>query len=149
LTRPRYFAGANKIHGFPENLYGPAAETKTNKQNKKQISMKKFLSFALAAAFLISAPGIASAKEKKAGTHGKISAVDTTAKTISITHGKSGEAKTFKVTDATTITLDDKPAKLDDIKVDMFAKVTAGDTEDTAATLTVTTKHPEKKKAAQ
>src|SRR2546422_9987738 len=93
--------------------------------------MKKLLSFALAAAFLISAPSLALAKEKgekgKGGmAAGKVTAVDTTAKTITVQHGKAGEAKTFKVDDSTKITVDGKEAKLADITSDMHAKLTAG-----------------------
>jgi hypothetical protein len=127
-------------------VHGPAAETKkTNKQNKKQISMKKFLSFALAAAFLISAPGMASAKdksEKKGGSAGKVTAVDD--KSITISHGKGGESQTFKVDDSTKVTLDDKDAKIGDIKVGAHVKVTEGSTAGTAASIAASTHHGKK-----
>ncbi len=104
--------------------------------------MKKFLSFAIAAAFVLAAPGMALAKakgeKKAAGAHGKVSAVDATAKTITITHGKGGEAKVFTITDATTITVDGAAGKLADITTGMLAKVSEGTPAGTAASVEAT-----------
>ena len=117
--------------------------------------MKKFLSFAIAAAFIIAAPSMALAKGKggkKAAHHagayaGKVTAVDATAKTITVAHGKSGASKTFTVTDGTTITVNGAAGKLADITTSMHAKVTEGSTIGSAASIDAGAgKHGKKKK---
>ena len=115
--------------------------------------MKKLLSFALAAAFLISVPSMALAKRTgKAGHHagyaGKVTAVDATAKTITVTHGKGGNAKTFTVTDGTTITVNGAAGKLADIATSMHARVTEGSTIGSAASIDAGAgKHGKKKRS--
>jgi hypothetical protein len=109
-----------------------APRKKQNQPNQK--TMKKLLTLALAAAFAIAAPGIASAKDKGAkGGAGKVTAVDD--KSISVAHGKGGEPTTYKVTADTKVTVDGKEAKIGDVKVGMHATVTPGSAADTAASI--------------
>lgn len=115
--------------------------------------MKKLLSFALASAFLISVPSMAFAKKSGKAAHragayaGKVTAVDATAKTITVTHGKGGESKAFTVTDGTTITVNGGAGKLADITTSMHARVTEGSTIGSAASIEAGAgKHGKKKK---
>jgi len=100
--------------------------------------MKTLISSLLAVAMLVSIPNMAMAggkkKGDKGGDSGKVSAVDTTANTITISKKKSGESTTFKAAGA-KITVDGVSAKLSDITVGMHAKVTVGSTPDTATAI--------------
>src|SRR6266568_9321012 len=109
--------------------------------------MKKLMSYALAAAVLFAVPGMALAKKSKGENLvvGKVTAVDTTANTITVTQGKKGEAKTFKAADA-KVTVDGASGKLADITTGMHAKVTVGSSPDTASAIDATAKKAGKKK---
>jgi Cu/Ag efflux protein CusF len=94
--------------------------------------MKTILSFTLAAAFLFASPVMALAAKtgktgKREGFKGKVTAVDATAHTITLTNKKSGETKTFKVGKRVKISVDKvKGKQLADISVGMKAKVKEG-----------------------
>jgi len=83
-------------------------------------------------------PSMALAKGKKGDNAGqvagKVTAVDTTANTITVSQKKKGEDKTFKAADA-KVTVDGAAAKLSDITVGMHAKVTVGTTPDVATAI--------------
>ncbi len=53
--------------------------------------------------------------------HGKVSAVNATS--ITITHHKTGESKTFSVEPATTVTLNKEPSSIDKLSAGMHAGV--------------------------
>jgi len=100
------------------------------------ITMKKFLSYAMATVMVLALPTMAFAKKDKnsSGFAGKVTAVDTTANTITVGQKKKGEDKTFKAADA-KITVDGTSAKLADITVGMHAKVTVGTSPDVASAI--------------
>ena len=81
-------------------------------------------------------PSMALAKGHKADKpfKGKVTAVDTGANTITVTKHKTGEQKTFKTVGA-TVTVDGASGKLADITIGMRAKVTAGMSPGTAASI--------------
>jgi len=99
--------------------------------------MKTLLSSVLALAILIAVPAMAQAKGDK-GPHGKVTAVDTTANTITISSKKTGQSTTFKAADA-KVTVDGVAGKLADITVGMKAKITVGTTPDTASAIDAST----------
>ena len=66
---------------------------------------------ATAFALLLTLPALTARADKAHSGHGKITAVS--ANSITVTP-KDGDAKTFTITDATTITLDDQPVKAAD-----------------------------------
>ncbi|MEY3481174.1 MAG: hypothetical protein RIQ71_1949 [Verrucomicrobiota bacterium] len=106
--------------------------------------MKAFIFYALTFAITLSLPGMALAGENEGGKKpgGRVTAVDTTANTITVHSGKKGETgedKTYKVADA-TITVEGASAKLADIAVGMRAKITVGATPDTASAVDASTK---------
>ncbi len=106
--------------------------------------MKAFISYALTLTIMLAAPGMALAGEKEGGKKpgGKITAVNTTANTITVHSGKKGEPgedKTYKVADA-TITVEGASAKLADITVGMRAKITVGASPDTASAVEASAK---------
>ena len=113
--------------------------------------MKTLISYALSLALVLAAPGMALAKGNKGDKPfgGEVTAVDTTANTITVTKHKTCEQKTFKTADA-TITVDGVSGKLSDITVGTHAKVTAGSCPDTASAIVATTqkKGAHKDKAA-
>ena len=101
--------------------------------------MKNLISFALAFAILAAAPGMALAGNKgNKPFGGKVSAVDTTANTITVTKKKQGMDRTFKTADA-KVTVDGVAGKLSDITVGMHAKITVGSAPDTASAIDATT----------
>jgi len=116
-------------------------------------TMKSFTSYALTLTIILAAPGMALAGEKEGGKKpgGRVTAVDTTANTITVHSGKKGEPgedKTYKVADA-TITVEDASAKLADITVGMRAKITVGATPDTASAVEATAKKKGGKKGGE
>ncbi|HWB58624.1 MAG TPA: hypothetical protein VG733_03995 [Chthoniobacteraceae bacterium] len=106
--------------------------------------MRKFISFALALAVILAIPGVAQAKKADKPFEGKVTAIDTTANTITIAKGKK-DSQVFKAAGA-TVTVDGASAKLSDITVGMRAKVTVGATADTATAIAATTHKKEGKK---
>lgn len=62
-------------------------------------------------------------KADMAARHGKITAVDAAAKTITI-QAKDGQPQTVATDDKTEITLDGKPATFADLKAGLFTQVT-------------------------
>ena len=100
--------------------------------------MKKFASYALVLAILLAVPGVALAGNKgDKPFEGKVTAVDTTANTITVAKGKT-DTTTFKAADA-KITVDGVSSKLANITVGMKAKVTVGSTPGTATSIDATT----------
>ena len=100
--------------------------------------MKKFASYALVLAILLAVPGVALAGNKGAKPfEGKVTAVDTTANTITVEKGKT-DTTTFKAADA-KITVDGVSSKLANIAVGMKAIVTVGSTPGTATAIDATT----------
>lgn len=111
--------------------------------------MKTLISSVIALALMVSIPCMAQAKGNKGGDkpfHGKVTAVDATANTITVESKKSAESKTFKAADA-KITVDGAAGKLADITVGMKAKVTVGTTPDTATAIDASTHKKHDKKA--
>jgi len=111
------------------------------------------MSYALILTLTLTVPGIALAKdkggEKKPGW--KVTAVDTTANTITVHSGKkreTGEDKTYKAADA-TVTVDGKSAKLADVSVGMGVKITAGATPDAALSIAAMAKKEGGKKGGK
>ncbi|MGB8354440.1 MAG: hypothetical protein WCD79_11160 [Chthoniobacteraceae bacterium] len=96
--------------------------------------MKTLLSSVIALAIIIAMPGMAHAKGNHGGPGGKVTAVDTTANTITVEKKKTGESTTFKAAGA-TVTVDGQPGKLSDITVGMHVKITTGATPDVAASI--------------
>jgi Domain of unknown function (DUF5666) len=129
--------------------------------------MKKYIALATIVAAVIATPAVVRAQDASTNTpaattpapkkhgapaaHGKVSAVDATAMTITIS-GKAGD-KTYTVTSDTKITKDKKPATLADIAVgDMVSiaakKGEAGALNATAITVGGATKGGKKKSEA-
>jgi len=95
---------------------------------------------ALCAAAILVSPSLTFAErgnEGDSGFSGKVTAVDATAKTITVTpsHRTGGDPKTFALTDATKIEVEGKTATISDIKADMKAKVTPGTDPNSAAAI--------------
>jgi hypothetical protein len=92
---------------------------------------------AILSAALLALPcvSLAGKSDKGGGFGGKVTAIDTTAKTITVTHRpKSGGAsKTYTVTDATRISVNGTDGKLADIQIGMKASITPGTPDTTAA----------------
>ena len=103
--------------------------------------MKNLISYALALALVLAMPGMVQAKGNKGDKAfgGKVTAVDTTANTITVTKHKTGEEKIFKTAGA-TITVDGVSGTLASITVGMHARVTAGSSPDTASVIVATTR---------
>lgn len=76
--------------------------------------------------------------------HGKVTAVSATSITVT---PKTGEAKTYTVSAATTVTLDGKAAKIADVQVGQNAKVTSADGK-AATTITAKARVKKAKKIA-
>jgi len=97
--------------------------------------MKTLISSVIALALMVSIPCMAQAKGNKGDKpyHGKVTAVDATANTITVENKKTSESKTFKAADA-KVTVDGAPGKLADITVGMKAKVTVNPTTPDTAT---------------
>lgn len=103
--------------------------------------MKKLLLLAIflsATLFLPAAPAIAKSKSKKTApavvsTSDKISAVHLTSVTVSVHSPPS--SKEYKVTPATTITVNGQPKTLKDLATGMDVSVTAATDPTTAATI--------------
>jgi hypothetical protein len=106
--------------------------------------MKTLLSYFTAVAILIAMPAITvSAKDKTGSTKGSVTAVDD--HSITVGNKKSGESKTFKIDDKTTISVDGADGKkAADIKTGMKAEVTAGDSDDAPAKAIVATSKKKK-----
>ncbi len=102
--------------------------------------MKTLISYTLALVLVAALPSMALAKGNKADKPfgGKVTAVDTTANTITLTKHKTGEARTFKTAGA-TITVDGVSGTLETITVGMHAKVTVGASPDTASSIVART----------
>jgi hypothetical protein len=100
--------------------------------------MKTLLSSVIALAIFVAMPGMAHAKGNHGGPGGKVTAVDTTANTITVEKKKSGESTTYKAADA-TVTIDGQPGKLSDITVGSHVKITTGATPDVAASINAKT----------
>ncbi len=84
-------------------------------------TMRKFISYTVALAVILALPGMALAGTK--GTkpfEGKVTAVDTTANTITVAKDKK-DSQTFKAADA-KVTVDGKSAKLADVTIGMKSK---------------------------
>ena len=111
-----------------------------NQENHQtpNIIMKKFISCALAAVIVLAVPGMALAGNKaNKPAAGKVTAVDTTANTITIAKGKK-DSVTYKAAEA-KITVNGAPGKLSDVTVGMKAQVTLGASPDTASAIVATT----------
>jgi len=102
--------------------------------------MKTFISYSLALALVLLIPSLALAKGNKGDRpfHGKVTAIDANASTITVTQHKTGEQKTFKTAGA-NITVDGMSGKLADINIGMHAKVTVGSIPDTASAIEAST----------
>ena len=79
---------------------------------------------------------------KRNGFMGKFSAVDATAKTVTVTNRK-GEAKTFNIPDGVKIKVDGQDGKLEDIKVDYFGGVMLADDNTTVLAVRASEKAPQ------
>ena len=105
--------------------------------------MKTLISWTMALSILLAIPGMALAKDKKGGgPGGKVTAVNVSGNTITLSVGKKGEAreeKTYNVSDA-TITVDGASAKLVDVLVGMKVTITAGASPDTVTAIAASTK---------
>lgn len=91
-------------------------------------------------AILLAVPSMAMAKDKKknkAGSSDSVTAVDTTANTITI-KGIDGTEKTYK-TEGATITVNGVSGLLTEISSGMNVTVTAGDAPDQATAIDATT----------
>ena len=107
----------------------------------------KFTSYTLALAIFLAIPGMALAGNKGLKPfEGKVTAVDTTANTITVTKGKT-DVQTYKAAGA-TITVNGASGKLSDITIGMKAKVTVGSTPDTATAIAATSHKTSSKKNA-
>ena len=129
-----------KDHNSIEKAFSAIQQSKESTAT----TMKAFISYALTLTIMLAAPGMALAGEKEGGKKPgwKVTAVDTTANTITVHSGKKGEPgedKTYKVADA-AITVEGASAKLADITVGMRAKITVGATPDTASAVDASTK---------
>ncbi len=96
----------------------------------------------LCAAAIFVAPSLTFAERSNMeGFSGKVTAVDTAAKTITVTPSQraGGDPKTIAVTDATKIEVEGRAATISDIKVDMVAKVTLGTGPNSAAAISAKT----------
>ncbi len=96
----------------------------------------------IATAFFLAPAGLGLAKDKEgpAGVKGRVTAVDATAKTITISAGKKSDAsgpQTFAVTTATVIKIDGTTATLADIKPKMNASVVPAADGKTAKRVTI------------
>ena len=87
--------------------------------------MKTFLLSVLAAAALL-IPTDAAAAAKSQAFHGKITAVNAKAHTITITEKKAGKSQTFTAQHASVTVDKQKHKHLADLKIGMKAKVTHG-----------------------
>ena len=104
-------------------------------------NMKSLTTILVAIAILFAAPAMSFAGKgkSKGGTHGKVTAVDSTS--ITVTSKKSGESTTFKIDGSTTVTFNGETGKhASDLTVGMKASITPGTTADTAGTITATSK---------
>lgn len=106
---------------------------------------RKLIYCLLAVAAITATSSLSWAEETKPkgakGISGMVEAVDATAMTITLKTGKKDAAvsKTINVAEGTPITVDGaKDKSLADIKEGMRAKVTPGDTEDSAAAVVAT-----------
>ena len=91
------------------------------------------------AALLLTLPALTARADKAHSGHGKVTAVSATSITVT---PKNGDAKTFTITDATTITLDDQPVKAaDDASLMGHNAHVKSDDGTTALGITATTHH--------
>jgi hypothetical protein len=124
------------------------------KEPEKELDMK--LANLLAVVAILGLAGMAyaadepspspSPKPKFDGIGGKIVKVDGAKITVKTRAHRGEDAKEVVVTtdDKTTVTLDDKDAKVADLKVDMFVRVSPA--EGTATKIVASTKMPERHK---
>lgn len=109
-------------------------------------SLMKLLSVVAVVAFVSMAYAADEPKDAAKPLAGKITKID--GAKITVTSGKATEAKDTVVAtdDKTTVTLDDKAAKVADLKEGMHVKVTLGTTA-TAAAVAIVAKTPAEKGA--
>ena len=118
---------------------------------RQETSMRKYFSVvAIALTMVLTSYAIAKDKAAKP-MHGKVEAVDTTAKTIKLSvHGKKGEAPTettVTYTDTTKFSKEGGPGTIADVTADVSIAVTLVDATATpavAATIEVLPPHKEK-----
>ena len=103
--------------------------------------MKTLISSLLAVTIMLALPCMAQAKKNKSdqSISGKVTAVNATDGTITVSQGKSGPETTYKTAGA-TVTVDGTAGKLSDVTVGMNVKITVGSSPDVAATIDATAK---------
>jgi Cu/Ag efflux protein CusF len=118
-------------------------------KSKKEMDSMKKLFFAFVAAVAILATLSVEAKPKRPSGANTVTAVDTTAKTVTIHSGKD-DILTYHLTGVTQITVNGESATIDKIRVGMRADISVGGDKTTLTKIdltgTETPASPKKKK---